>query len=132
MSAFSRGSKTVEIEDVDRAIRIFEREIIIRAKCFTEEMPDKGAYYLSKMKKMTMTMTRQLNGGAHPAIVARSRSDYEDFTGAYKDNDDVLFDRVWQVHVRSRLREVRTVGKNGRVYKKYLPESYEDPEQGVN
>lgn len=126
MSAFSRSSKTVELEDVERAIHIFNREIVIRRKCFTDELPDRGAYYLSKMKKLTDRMSRQLAAGSLPYIVARSRSDYEDFTGAYKDNDDMLFDRVWQVHVRSRLREVQIEGKNGRMYKKFLPERFED------
>jgi hypothetical protein len=121
MSAFGRGSKIVEIEDVTIASKIFARQLIIRQVHFTIEVPDRTGYYLGLIKKITNKMREQLAAGMPQDQVARSRRDYEKSTNASRDNEEHLFDKAWQTHSRVHLMEVTIKKSNGRVYEKYLP-----------
>jgi len=72
MAAFGRGQMTAGPEDLDVAITIFERQLIIRNAHFTEEVPDRIGLYLGNLKIMTEQMRRQLNAGEPIAQVAKS------------------------------------------------------------
>jgi putative DNA primase/helicase len=121
MSAFGRGLKVVEAEDARVAIKIFERQLIIRRVCFTTEVPDRVGYYLGLIKRITERMIKQLAAGAVPGHVAKSRRDYERLTNAARDNEEHIFEKAWQIHSRVHLQPVTIVKSNGHQYQKFLP-----------
>jgi hypothetical protein len=125
MSAFGRGLKVVEAEDARVAIKIFERQLIIRRVCFTTEVPDRIGYYLGLIKRITERMVKQLGAGVPPEQVAKSRRDYETGTNAYRDNEEHIFARAWDTHAKVHLREVRVRKANGQEYQKFLPVPHE-------
>lgn len=126
MSAFSRGSATVQEEDVDRAIRIFQRELVIRKVHFAKEVPNRMAVFTDKMIELTEKMRRQLNRGAHRTLVALGRSDFEKHCGAYKSGEYDLFDRAFQMFSRAKLDRIIVEKGNGQKYEKYLPKPNDD------
>lgn len=121
MSAFGRCSKIVELNDVDIAIRIFERQLVIRRVCFTSEVPDRTGYYLGLIKNITEHMRKQLAAGMDPNLVAKSRRDYESRTNASRDNEEHLFSKAWDIHARHHLMPFKVVKSNGHGYDKFLP-----------
>jgi hypothetical protein len=126
LSAFSRGSATVQDEDVDRAIRIFQRELIIRRIHFSKEVPNRMAVFTDKMIELTEKMRRQLNRGAHRTLVALGRSDFEKHCGAYKSGEFDLFDRAFQMFSRAKLDRIIVEKGNGQKYEKYIPKPNDD------
>jgi primase-like protein/bifunctional DNA primase/polymerase-like protein len=126
MSAFSRGSSVVQVEDVERAIHIFQRELVIRQVHFAKEVPNRMAVFTDKMIELTEKMRRQLNRGAHRNLVALGRSDFEKHCGAYKSGEYDLFDRAFQMFSRAKLDRVVIEKGNGQKYEKYLPKPNDD------
>ena len=125
MAAFGRGSKQVEVDDIEIAVQLFQRQLIIRRVCFRSEVPDKVGFYLGKIKDITNRMKKQLKAGMEAAVVALSRRDYETLTNAYRDNEEHYFEKAWATHVRVHLAEVEIHKANGQKYKKYLPQPYD-------
>lgn len=125
MSAYGRGSRVAEVEDVEIAIKIFTRQLVIRAKHFTTEVPDRTGYYLGLLKEITADMTRQLQAGAALELVAMSRRDFEKVSHAHRDNESHLFDRAWNVYAPNWLDAFSVTKKNGQKYMKYLPTTEE-------
>jgi hypothetical protein len=121
MSAFGRGSKVAELADMDVAIKIFTRQLVIRRVCFSTEVPDRVGFYLGAIKKITERMQRQLAAGVPPGQVARSRRDYESETHAYRNNEEHFFARAWDAHVKVHLHEITIEKGNRQRYSKYLP-----------
>jgi len=126
MSAFGRGVKVAEVEDVEIAIRIFTRQLVIRQTHFTFEVPDRVGYYLGLVKAITEKMQRQLAAGLPEWQVAKSRRDYEKATHAHRDNENHIFERAWAVHAPTWLRKVEIKKVNGQNYIKYLPALEDD------
>ena len=121
MSAFGCGRKVVEPEDAVIAIKIFQRQLVIRRVCFTTEVPDRVGYYLGLIKRITERMSKQLAAGVPPEMVAKSRRDFETETNAYRDNEVHIFERAWNVHSAVWLERVKVKKANGREYVKFLP-----------
>lgn len=121
MSAFGRGVRIVELPDVEIAIKIFTRQLVIRRICFTTEVPDKVGYYLGLIKRITERMAVQLSRGAPRELVAKTRRDYERETHAHRDNETHIFTRAWQVHEPVWLERVQVKAPNGQTYTKFLP-----------
>jgi hypothetical protein len=121
MSAFGRGSKRVEREDVWIATKIFGRQLIIRRACFSTEVPDKIGFYLAALKRIGEHMLRQLKAGISPEQVAKSPSDFETETHAYRNNEGHIFDKAWNAYAPKHLVKVIFKKKNGQSYIKYLP-----------
>lgn len=127
LTAFGRGSMRAELTDVEIAIKIFDRQLIIRRVCFCDEVPDRIGYYYGLIKKITENMQREIAAGVNPAIAAKSRRDYETLTHAFRDNEVHIFDRAWHSFAPNRLDE-RTIKKNnGHEYQKFIPKP-EDPD----
>jgi hypothetical protein len=121
MSAFGRGVKVADVEDVDIAIRMFQRQLIIRRVCFTTEVPDRTGYYLGLIKNITQHMRKQLAAGMDPNLVALSRRDYERKTNSTRDNEEHLFERAWEIHRKVYLMPFTVTKANGHEYAKFLP-----------
>jgi hypothetical protein len=121
MSAFGRGSKVAELEDMEIAIKIFVRQLVIRRVCFSTEVPDRTGFYLGAIKKITERMQRQLDAGVPREQVAMSRRDYESETHAYRNNEEHIFGRAWDAHVKVHLQEITIEKGNKQRYTKYLP-----------
>ncbi len=121
MSAFGRGSRVAELEDVQIAARIFTRQLAIRREHFTDEVPDRTGYYLGLIKKITESMRRQLNAGVDVFFVALSRRDYEKRTNASRDNEEHYFEKAWALHSKHHLQPVNIQKRNGQTYAKYIP-----------
>jgi hypothetical protein len=121
MSAFGRGVKVADVEDIDIAIRIFQRQLIIRRVCFTTEVPDRTGFYLGLIKNITRHMQKQLAAGMDPNLVALSRRDYERKTNAVRDNEEHLFERAWEIHRKVYLMPFTVTKANGHEYAKFLP-----------
>jgi len=121
MSAFGRGLKVAELEDVETAVKIFIRQLIIRQTHFTTEVPDRTGYYLGLIKVITEKMVGRLQAGIPPEQVAKSRRDYEKETHAHRDNETHIFERAWTVHAPTWLSKVEIKKANGQSYVKYLP-----------
>jgi putative DNA primase/helicase len=121
MSGFGRGSKIAELQDMEIAIKIFTRQLFIRRVCFSTEVPDRVGFYLGAIKKITERMQRQLDAGVLPQQVAKSRRDYENETHAYRNNEEHIFGRAWDAHVKVHLQEITIEKGNKQRYAKYLP-----------
>jgi hypothetical protein len=121
MSAFGRGSKLAELGDIEIAIKIFTRQLVIRQTHFTSEVPDRIGFYLGLIKGITEKMQRQLAAGLPEWQVAKSRRDYEKETNAHRDNETHIFERAWAVHAPTWLTKVEVKKANGQVYVKFLP-----------
>ena len=52
MKAFGEGRREASLVDLDVAIRIFTRQMIIRNLMFTFEAPDRLGYYIGLFKKI--------------------------------------------------------------------------------
>lgn len=126
VSAFGRSSKIAELEDVEIAIKIFTRQLVIRETHFTTEVPDRTGYYLGLIKVITAKMERQLKTGLAPGLVAKSRRDYERETHAHRDNETHLFERAWNVYAPTWLTKITVQKANGQMYVKYLPVSEDE------
>ncbi len=121
ISAFGRGVKIVEMGDVEIAVKIFTRQLVIRQTHFTSEVPDRIGYYLGLVKAITEKMQRQLAAGLSEWQVAKSRRDYERESHAHRDNETHIFERAWAVHAPTWLTKVEVKKPNGQTYVKYLP-----------
>ena len=121
MSAFGRGLKVAELEDVETAVKIFIRQLIIRQTHFTTEVPDRTGYYLGLIKVITEKMVGRLQARVPPEQVAKSRRDYEKETHAHRDNETHIFERAWTVYAPTWLTKVEIKKANGQSYVKYLP-----------
>ena len=126
MAAFGRQVTVAEPQDLEVAVKIFHRQIIIRRVCFTDEIPDRVGFYLGHLKKAEKQMRKRLNQGEPYQNVAMSLRDLMTATHAYRENEEHVFDRAWN-SVRGRLFEkVDTLGANGRKYEKFVPIPRED------
>jgi hypothetical protein len=121
MSAFGRGVKVAEVADVEIAIRIFTRQLVIRQTHFTSEVPDRIGYYIGLLKAITAKMERQLAAGVPEGLVAKSRRDFERESHAHRDNESHLFEKAWQVYSPTWLEKREVTKANGQKYWKYLP-----------
>ena len=121
LTAFGRGSMVAELADVEIAIKIFMRQVIIRYACFNIDASDRIGHYLHKIKSITDNMQKRLDAGVPPAKVALSCRDYERLTNAHRDNEEHIFDRAWKVHSSRWLKPVTVQKDNGQKYEKYLP-----------
>jgi putative DNA primase/helicase len=125
MAAFGRGVRVAEVEDLDVAVKIFHRQIVIRRVHFTDEVPDKVGLYLGKFKSLTEGMRRRLNAGEPMASVAMSVRDFQTMTNAYRDNDLQTFNGAWR-NWEQQVVSVDVIAKNGHKYKKFVPVPNED------
>jgi hypothetical protein len=125
LGAFGRGVMTAELEDLDAAIKIFVRQLIIRRVCFTIESPDKVGFYIGKLKAITESMRRRLNAGETIGQVAKSVRDFQIATNAYRDNEVQTFNTAWR-NWEAQIFKVSVAAKNGHVYPKFIPEPDEN------
>jgi hypothetical protein len=121
MSAFGRGVKVAEVEDVEIAIRIFTRQLVIRQTHFTSEVPDRVGYYIGLLKAITAKMERQLAAGVPEGLAAKSRRDFEKESHAHRDNETHIFEKGWHVYSATWLEKREVTKANGQKYWKYLP-----------
>jgi hypothetical protein len=125
MSAWGRGRMIAELEDLNAAIKIFERQLIIRRIHFTVEVPDKIGLYLGKLKTITEQMRRRLKAGDQIGQVARSLRDLQTETRAYANNELHIFDRAWSSW-KGQMAVTKVPAANGHLYDKFIPVPNED------
>jgi hypothetical protein len=128
MAAHGRGSMTAEMQDLDVALKLFPRQLKIREKNFTMEIPDKIGLYQGRLKSLTDSMRRRLNAGEPVWQVAMSLRDIQTATNAYRDNELHIFQNAWRTWEASHMQKIRVVKANGHEYWKYIPEPFEDEE----
>jgi Bifunctional DNA primase/polymerase, N-terminal len=122
MSAFGLGRDTVTLEDMQIAIRIFERQLILRRAFFKNmDVTDKVGYYLAKCKVITEWMLVQQAAGKAEWTYAQSKRDYETKTHAFREHEEAYFEKAWILHSKGRLSEIRVKKSNGHEYVKYIP-----------
>jgi len=119
--AFGRGVQVVEKSDIADAIKNFVRQLAIRKVLFRGEVPNRVGFYLALIKDLTEWMRRRLAEGIPEADVARSWRDYEHKTNARRNNEEDIFGRAMETHVKHHLYKVEVQAKNGRTYNRYLP-----------
>jgi hypothetical protein len=117
MAAFGRGVGQAELEDLDVAIKIFNRQIVIRQVCFTGEVPDRVGFYTGKIKAIVEAMRKQLNSGRSVAQVARSIRDFQTMTHAFRDNELHMFERAWK-SMSEHVKQIMVSAGNGQKYPK--------------
>jgi hypothetical protein len=120
LGAFGRGVMVVELEDLNAALKIFNRQLIIRRVCFTTEVPDKVGLYIGKLKAITESMRRRLNSGETIGAVAKSVRDFQIATNAYRDNEVQTFNIAWQ-NWEAQIFKVSVAATNGHTYPKFIP-----------
>ena len=125
-AAWSEGRMVASLADLDVAIRIFQRQIVIRRVHFSEEIPDRVGYYLGLLKGITRSMRKRLVAGELIADVAMSIRDFQTNTHAFRDNELAVFNNAWRNYVKDHLWEVKVKAKNGQTYKKFVPLPNED------
>jgi hypothetical protein len=125
MAAFGRGVTLAKPEDLDVAIKIFKRQMVIRQVCFTGEVPDRIGFYASKIKAMVEAMRKDLNSGKTVAQVAKSIRDFQTMTHAFRDNELHTFERAWK-SLSEHVTPVGVVAGNGQKYQKWVPMPYEN------
>jgi hypothetical protein len=119
--AFGRGSKVIELEDAQNAVKIFSRQVIIRKVCFKGDAPDRMGFYSSRCKEITARIGRQLSEGVPEASAAKSDCDYERITNARRNHEEHIFVRVWQNHKQKWLKAIQVLYPDGRKFTKYIP-----------
>jgi hypothetical protein len=119
--AFGRGSKVIELEDAQNAIKIFSRQVIIRKVNFKNDASDRMGLYSARCKEITARIGRELSEGVPIEKAARSRSDYERATNARRNHEEHIFARVFQVHQPNWLKSVTIQYPDGRKFIKYIP-----------
>lgn len=124
MAAFGRGAMVAELEDLDVATKIFQRQIIIRQVCFTGEVPDRVGFYASKIKAIVEAQRKELNAGKSLAQVAKSTRDFQTLTNAFRDNELHTFERAWK-SMSEHFIQVPVIAGNGQKYQKWVPMPYE-------
>jgi hypothetical protein len=121
MAAFGRGAKEVETDDVWVALRLFERQQVIRYIHFCEEVPDRIGFYQSKIKKITEQMADDIRKGKAPEFVRMTRRLFEKHTRAYQNNEGHIFQRAWAVFAPVYLNKVVEKNSQGREVEWFLP-----------
>lgn len=121
MAAWGRGVTMAEQEDLDVAVKIFKRQIVIRKKHFTGEVPDRVGFYLGYLKRETEKMHKRLLAGEPITKVALSLRDFQTNSHAWRDNEIHVFNRAWQNWERDWLSKTIIESANGHNYEKYLP-----------
>lgn len=125
MAAFGRGLMVADPEDLDVAIKIFKRQIVIRQVMFTSEVPDRIGFYISKIKAIVEAQRKELNSGKTMAQVAKSLRDFQTMTNAFRDNELHTFERAWK-SMSEHVVQVSVKAGNGQTYQKWVPRPYED------
>jgi hypothetical protein len=126
LAAWSLGRMVAQIDDLDVAIRMFQRQLVIRREHFKGEIPDRVGYYVGLLKKIVEAQRSSLNRGEAPSKVAMSLRDYQTDTHAFRDNEVQTFMQAWRVFNEQHMARVMTQAKNGQMYEKYLPMPFED------
>jgi putative DNA primase/helicase len=125
-SAWSQGRMVATPEDLDVAIRIFQRQIVIRRVHFCEEIPDRVGYYVGLLKSITKGMRKRLVAGELVGNVAMSVRDFQTDTHAFRDNELVVFNNAWRNYEKDHLWKVKVKARNGQTYEKFIPMPGED------
>jgi hypothetical protein len=126
LAAWGQGRMVAQIDDYDVAVRIFQRQLVIRREHFRGEIPDRVGYYVGLLKKIVEGQRERLNTYGEPASkVAMSMRDYQTDTHAYRDNEVQTFMQAWRVFNEQHMVAVLSLGKNGQMYEKFLPMPYE-------
>jgi hypothetical protein len=127
MAAFGRGVTVAEPQDLEVAIKIFTRQIVIRKVMFTDEIPDRVGFYLGHLKKMEKMMRAQLNAGTPIPQVAMALRDFMTSSNAWRDNEAHIFNQAWKAVMTGGIFKLVSVkGANGQMYQKYVPAPLED------
>jgi hypothetical protein len=124
--AWSQGRMVATTNDLNIAIRIFQRQVAIRRVHFAEEVPDRVGHYIGLLKNITKDMRRRLVAGESMATVAMSLRDFQTKTNAFRDNEIVIFNTAWRNYHEDYLTTHHHMAKNGQKYTKYLPMPFED------
>ena len=125
-TAWSQGRMTATAEDLDVAIRIFDRQMVIRRVHFSDEVPDRVGYYIGLLKTITKGMRKRLVAGDLIGDVALSVRDFQTATHAFRDNELQVFHNAWRNYEKDHLWKVKVKAKDGQTYEKYIPMPYED------
>ena len=125
-SAWSQGRMVATVEDLNVAIRIFHRQMVIRRIHFHEEVPDRIGHFIGLLKMIAENMRKRLNQGASMESVAMTIRDFQTDTNAYRDNEIATFNIAWRNFHADHLATYEVTAKNGHKYTKYLPMPYED------
>jgi hypothetical protein len=125
MAAHGRGSQVAEMEDLEVALKLFPRQLKLRDRFFTTEIPDKVGLYLARLKAITEGMRRRLRAGESMNQVAMSLRDFQTDTHAFRDNEMHVFQTAWR-NWDAQMATTEVTGKNGQKYKKFIPEPNED------
>jgi hypothetical protein len=121
MAAWSRGVTVVEQADLDVAIKIFTRQMVIRKKHFVGEVPDRIGFYIGYLKRETERMHQRLLGGEPIANVALSLRDFQTNSNAWRDNELHIFEKAWRTWEKDWLARTKIKAANGHEYDKYTP-----------
>ena len=125
-SAWSQGRMVATLEDLDVAIRIFDRQMVIRRVHFADEVPDRVGYYVGLLKGITKGMRKRLVAGELVGNVAMSVRDFQTDTHAFRDNELVVFNNAWRNYEKDHLWKVKVKARNGQTYEKFIPMPGED------
>jgi hypothetical protein len=121
LTAFGQGSMVADLPEVEIAIKIFLRQLVMRRVFFTAEVPDRVGFYIGQLKALTEKMKKKLAEGYLPGDVAMSRRDFETATNAYRDNEVHWFSTAWKNFQPQWLQLIQVKKQNGRSYGKYIP-----------
>jgi hypothetical protein len=120
LEAFNRGSAMVQMQDLEIAVKALERQKTIRAKFFTEEIPNQVGVYSNRLKAVHREMMRRLRRGVGIGDVALSLPQMMTQTLAYKENDLPNFNQAWKAQNPFWV-EIPVKSKNGHTYQKFVP-----------
>lgn len=126
MTAFGCGRTVAEPEDLETAIKIFNRQLVIRRVCFTGEIPDRVGFYIGYLKRAEAWMHKRLAAGEPIAKVAMSLRDFQTESHSFRDNEGHIFNRAWAAFHDEWLTKVQITGANGHTYEKFVPVPRED------
>lgn len=125
-SAWSQGRMMATLADFDVAVRIFDRQMVIRRVHFANEVPDRVGHYIALLKGITKNMRKRLVAGELVADVATSVRDFQTQTNAFRDNELQVFNNAWRNYEKDHLWKVKVKAKNGQTYDKFVPLPNED------
>jgi hypothetical protein len=106
LNAIGRGVMRVEVEDVQDAITNFSRRLAMRAAFLSIGVKDDTARYLAALKRLTAQIEAQIRPDLDPWEYARSKRDFLTDSNAYRNDEDHLFERAWNVFQPANLQPI--------------------------
>ncbi|MFZ0884651.1 MAG: bifunctional DNA primase/polymerase [Candidatus Acidiferrales bacterium] len=124
LSAIAQGRLEASAQDMQDAIDLLgERQDVIRARFFTEDIGDKVGLYISRIKHILFQMDGLIAEGKLPEEVGLTKREFAQRTNAYADSEVHHFNQAWN-SVSQMFMDSRPIkARNGKLMTVFYPKA---------